>query len=131
MYKNELESMDVSRETLKQLAAYRKPLLGKNRNAADIAHDRTTEEWIQMLDVSGFTLPFDYPDWLSRQNADLSKTEQVISVIKNGNLNTVRGTIASIIRRNRFESGYLETLIQEGLLPVFFERLDDFLSDKE
>lgn len=129
MYKQELEQSAIDSEELKQLLTYQNKLMTSSQIMMldDQATVLQLEEWIQMLDVTGFILPFDYSDWLTRQNAELTQPQQIISMIAQGDIQTVRGLMTAIVRRNRFEAGYLQGLIQNGLLSVFFSRLEQYL----
>lgn len=129
MYKQELEQSAIDSEELKQLLTYQNKLMTSSQLMMldDQATVLQLEEWIQMLDVTGFILPFDYSDWLTRQNAELTQPQQIISMIAQGDIQTVRGLMTAIVRRNRFEAGYLQGLIQNGLLSVFFSRLEQYL----
>lgn len=123
-----ISSSQITKKEVEVLLSYQPKLMGlkAGREGENILYQPLIEEFLQMWDVTGFTVPFDYVEWAEKEKLKLEDTDAVIEFFASAENEKVRRLATAIVRMERFSDGYLNTLWSKGLAQVFFERLKDF-----
>lgn len=124
-----ISNYQITGKEVEVLLSYQPKVMGV-RSAGEwgnVVYDPQVEEFLQMWDVTGFSVPFDYVSWAEQNGLQLEDADAVMKFLTSAEKDDVRRLAAAVVRVERFSEGYLNTLWNKGFAQMFFEKLKDFV----